>query len=193
MNLGVGAWLFAHSVIPYLCLVFDVFSFVLHTRLGLLGLVFELIHYICGRPLDPTRIHLFRCSHGGEWIASHNVTRDVFTSIVRNARFHVSKLMSFCHLHFNFLVGELILCYRLMTFASWWTWSFSIPFKQIWFHMLFHLMSGDRNDCGSYIERTIYYDWHPTHAFLIFFIHVLTWHDEQKAPRSGSIDSMCLI
>ncbi len=189
----MGAWLFAHSVIPYLCLVFDVFSFVLHTRLGLLGLVFELIHYICGRPLDPTRIHLFRCSHGGEWIASHNVTRDVFTSIIRNARFHVSKLMSLCHLHFNFLVGELILCYRLMTFASWWTWSFSIPFKQIWFHMLFHLMSGDRNDCGSYIERTIYYDWHPTHAFLIFFIHVLTWHDEQKAPRSGSIDSMCLI
>jgi len=90
VNPGVGAWLFAHPIIPYLCLAFDVFSFVLHTRLGLLGLVFEMIHYICGQPLDPTRIHLFRCSHGGEWIASHNVIQDVFASIMRNARFHVS-------------------------------------------------------------------------------------------------------
>jgi hypothetical protein len=102
--------------------------------------------------------------------------------------FHVSKIMSFCHLHFNFLVSELISCYRLMALASWWTWSLLIPFKQIWFHMLFHLMLGDHNDCGSYIERAILYDWHPTHAFLIVFINVLTWHGEQKAPRPCSID-----
>jgi hypothetical protein len=66
VNLGVGAWLFGHSVIPYFCLAFDVFSFVLHTKLGLLGLVFGLIHCICGQPLDPTSAHLFCCSYCGE-------------------------------------------------------------------------------------------------------------------------------
>jgi hypothetical protein len=30
----VGAWLFAHSIIPPFCLPFDVFSSMLHTRLG---------------------------------------------------------------------------------------------------------------------------------------------------------------
>lgn len=90
MNIGVGAWLFAHPIIPYFCSAFDVFSFMLHTRLGLRGLVFGLIYCICGPPLDPTRTHLFRCSHGWEWITSHNAIRDVFASIMRNARFHVS-------------------------------------------------------------------------------------------------------
>jgi hypothetical protein len=117
---------------------------------------------------------------------------DIFSPLsweTQGFMFHVSKLMSFCHLHFNCLVNGLISCYRLMALAFWWTWSLLIPFEQIWlFHMLFHLMLGDHNDCGSYIERTILYDWHPTHAFLIFFINVLTWHGEQKASRPCSID-----
>jgi hypothetical protein len=56
------------------------------------------------------------------------------------------------------------------------------------FHMLFHLMSwGDRNDCGSY------YDWHPTHAFLIFFIDVLTWHGEQKSLMTFALSILCAL
>jgi hypothetical protein len=30
----VGAWFFAHLIIPHFCLPFDVFSFVLFTKLG---------------------------------------------------------------------------------------------------------------------------------------------------------------
>jgi hypothetical protein len=74
---------------------------------------------------------------------------------VQGFMFCVSKLMSFCHLLFNFLVSGLTSCYWLMALASWWTWSLLIPFKQIWFHMQFHLVLwGDYNDCDLHIERT---------------------------------------
>jgi hypothetical protein len=36
-------------------------------------------------------IHLFRCTHGGERIALHDVVRDAFASIAKKARFHVSQ------------------------------------------------------------------------------------------------------
>ncbi len=47
--------------------------------------------------------------------------------------------MSFQHLPFNFLVGELTLCYQLMTLAPWPMCSLLIPHEQIGFHMLLHL------------------------------------------------------
>jgi hypothetical protein len=52
-------------------------------------LILSLTHYIRGEMLDPLGIHLFWCAHGGERTTSHDVVQDVFTSIVRNARFHV--------------------------------------------------------------------------------------------------------
>jgi hypothetical protein len=91
VNLGANVWLFVCLVIPPFYLPSNVFSFVLHTKLGLShSLAFGAIHCICGQPLDPTGTHLLCFSHGGEWIASHDAIRDAFASIVRDARFRVS-------------------------------------------------------------------------------------------------------
>ncbi len=32
----------------------------------------------------------FYCSHGGEWIVSHDAIQDAFVSIAKDVRFHVS-------------------------------------------------------------------------------------------------------
>jgi len=45
----VGVWFFAHPVIPPFHLAYNVFSFVLHTKLGLPhSLALRVIHWICG-------------------------------------------------------------------------------------------------------------------------------------------------
>ncbi len=55
-------------------LALDVFCSMLYTSLGLPHpLTLGLIHYICGQPLNLVGTHFLCCSHGGEWIASHNV------------------------------------------------------------------------------------------------------------------------
>ncbi len=41
-----------------------------------------LSHYIYGQPLDLIRIHLFRCAHGGEGMASHDVMWDARCKIL---------------------------------------------------------------------------------------------------------------
>ncbi len=86
-----SVWFFAHLIIPPFHLAYNVFSFVLHTKLGLHhSLTLRVIHWICGQPLHLVRTHLFYCSHGAEWIASHDTIQNAFASIVKNARFHVS-------------------------------------------------------------------------------------------------------
>ncbi len=111
----VCAWLFAHLVILSFHLAFNFFYSVLHIRLGVPHpLTLGLIHYICGQTLNLMGTHLLCCSHGGEWIASHNVVQNVFTSIVKNTWFHVSKPMSFYYPLFNFFFGGLTSC------NSWW-------------------------------------------------------------------------
>jgi len=68
-----NVWFFVHPIIPPFHLAYNVFSFVLHTKLGLPhSLVFKVIHWICGEPLHLVGTHFFCCSHGGEWIASHD-------------------------------------------------------------------------------------------------------------------------
>jgi hypothetical protein len=39
--------------------------------------------------MEALETHLFRCTHGGEWIISHNAIQDAFVSIVKNTGFHV--------------------------------------------------------------------------------------------------------
>jgi len=69
----------------------DVFSTALHIRLGISHpLVLGVSHCIFNQPLNPTRIHLLHCAHGGERMALH----DAFGAIVENARFHVSQEQS---------------------------------------------------------------------------------------------------
>jgi hypothetical protein len=112
---SVNAWLFVHLVILSFHLALDVFYFVSCIRLGLPHpLTLKLIHYICGQPLNLVGTHLLCCSHGGEWIASHNVVQNVFTSIVKDTWFHVSKPMSFYYPLFNFFTNGLTSC------NSWW-------------------------------------------------------------------------
>jgi hypothetical protein len=65
-NLSAHAWLFAHLVIPSFCLVSNVLSLALCTKLGLPHpLIFKSIQCICGQPLNLMGKHLFHCSHVG--------------------------------------------------------------------------------------------------------------------------------
>jgi len=74
VGLGASVWLFAYPFIQPCCLPFDVFSFALHIKLGLPHpLALKVMHCICGKPLNFLGTHLFGCSHGGEWTASHDV------------------------------------------------------------------------------------------------------------------------
>jgi hypothetical protein len=75
----------------FLNFTFDVFSYLLCTRLDLPHLlILEFIHYICDKPLDLLGTHLFFCSHGGEWIAFHDAISNAFIFIMKDVRFHVS-------------------------------------------------------------------------------------------------------
>lgn len=119
MGLGPGACLFTCLIIPAFHLPYDVFSFALCTRLGLLhSLALGVTHCICGRPLNLAGTHLLHCSHGCEWTASHDVVQNVFSSIAWDVRFHVSheQTMSFHAFPFNILIGGLTSCYQSMTF-----------------------------------------------------------------------------
>jgi hypothetical protein len=39
--------------------------------------------------MEAFETHLFHCTHGGEWIISHDAIQDAFVYIVRNTGFHV--------------------------------------------------------------------------------------------------------
>ncbi len=59
---------------PFFLLILEVFSIALCIQLGLPHpLALGLSHCICGQPLDPMRIHLLSCAHGGERMVSHDV------------------------------------------------------------------------------------------------------------------------
>lgn len=57
-------------------------------------LIFEMSHCICNQPLDFMGIHLFCYIHGGEITILHNVVQDVFTIMLRDARFCLLKVNS---------------------------------------------------------------------------------------------------
>jgi hypothetical protein len=111
-SLGPSAWLFARPIIPYLCLTFDVFYYLLCTRLDLSHLlILMLIHCICGQPLDPTRT--FVAPMVGNKLHPMILFRiPSFPSReVQCFMFHISKFMSFLHFLFNLLTSELTSCY----------------------------------------------------------------------------------
>jgi len=86
----VGTWLSTYLIISFFRLLSNVFSIILCTRLGLsYFLVLGVSHCICNSPLDPMCIHFFRCTHSEEKMALHDVLRDAFTIIARDAKFHV--------------------------------------------------------------------------------------------------------
>jgi hypothetical protein len=85
------AWLPTHPII--LCFPFGLkhFPSTMHTKLGLPhSLALGLSHCICGQPLNPMGFHFFPCTHGGERTTSHDVMKDAFASIARDASLHVS-------------------------------------------------------------------------------------------------------
>ncbi len=141
MGLGVGAWLFAHLLIPSFHLALDFFSSTLCTRLGLPHpSTFKLINYICGQPLNLGRTHLLHHSHGGEQIASHDIIQNVFISITINLGFHVlhEQIHVLYQPPFSFLSNKLTLCYQLMASTPWPMLSLPTPPKHIWIWMMFH-------------------------------------------------------
>jgi len=57
---SVGTWLLAHPIIPFFCLLLNLFSIALHTRLSPSHpLVLEVSHCICSQHVDLMGIHLF--------------------------------------------------------------------------------------------------------------------------------------
>jgi hypothetical protein len=71
----------------FFLLFLEVFSIALCIRLALPHpLALGLSHCICGQPLDPMRIHLLSCAHGGERMAPHDVMWDAFAI---DEKFHV--------------------------------------------------------------------------------------------------------
>ncbi len=67
VGLGVNAWLFVRLVILVFCMAFNIFSFTLHTKLGLPhALDLKLTNCICGQPLNLAKTHLLCCFLGGE-------------------------------------------------------------------------------------------------------------------------------
>ncbi len=98
----------------------------------------------------------FFCSHGGEWIASHDVVEDAFVSIAKDARFHVSHEQTHVlfPLPFCLFINGLTLFYQLMAFALQWMWSSPIPPKYTWSLKLFHLV-GWRNSGNHGKKRTL--------------------------------------
>jgi hypothetical protein len=136
----VGIWLFGHWVIPFSHSTLNIFSFVIHTKLGLLHLLaLGLSHCIYGQPLDPMGIHLFRYIHGGERMVSHDAMWDAFTSIVKDVCFHVAHILLPPTLQFD--ANRLTLCFQLMVFACWLMSSLLIPFEWTWFCTL-HYFEG---------------------------------------------------
>lgn len=53
-------------------------------------LTFGVIYCICGKPLNPTRIHFFVAPMVGGWTTSNDKVQNVFVSIARDMGFHVS-------------------------------------------------------------------------------------------------------
>jgi hypothetical protein len=91
-GLGAGAYLLTHLIIHFFGLLLNVFFTVVHIRLGFFHLlVLDVLHCICNQPLDLMGIHLFRCAHGAERTALHDVVQDIFLIVATDAGFHVSQ------------------------------------------------------------------------------------------------------
>jgi hypothetical protein len=119
-GLKANAWLFVCLVVSFFHLPSNVFTFTLHIRLGLPHpLTLKVTHCLYGQPLNVVKTHLLLCSHGGEWIVSHDVVQDAFVSIAKDARFHDSHEQTHVlpPLPFSILINGLTLFYQLMAFA----------------------------------------------------------------------------
>jgi hypothetical protein len=102
-------------------------------------LTFGLSDCICSQPLDPIKIHLFSCAHGGERTIIYDVVWDVFVfQRMQDFMFYLSKPMFFCCLPFNFRVDRSTLWFQWMVFGCWLTSSLLTPFKYIWFCGFFY-------------------------------------------------------
>jgi hypothetical protein len=112
-----GCMLSIHPMIFFSQLVSNIFSITLCIWLGLPHPVtLGLSHYIYGQPLDPMRIHLFRCAHGGERMASRDVMWD---ARMQDFRFYMNKLTFFRYPPFIFHVNKSTLWFYWMIFGCW--------------------------------------------------------------------------
>jgi hypothetical protein len=85
-----------------------------------------------------------------ERLTSHDVVRDDFATVARNARFHVMREETYVlpPLPYSLCVVESTLCYQSMVSAHWQMLSLPIPLKLIWFHKMFFFM-GYGDNCDS--------------------------------------------
>jgi hypothetical protein len=88
--LGLSAWLSIHPIISFFRMASDIFSLILHTKLGLPHpTIHGLSQCICSQAINPIGIHLLCCVHGGKHMATNDAIQNSFTSIVKDVGFHV--------------------------------------------------------------------------------------------------------
>ncbi len=119
-GLKANVWLFVRLGVSLFHLPSNVFTSTLHIRLGFpRPLTFKVTHCLYGQLLNVVKTHLLLCSHGGEWIASHDLVQNAFVSIAKDIRFHVSHEQT--HVlpspSLVFFINGLTLSYQLMAFA----------------------------------------------------------------------------
>jgi hypothetical protein len=121
-GLKANAWLFVCLGVSLFHLPSNVFTSTLHIRLGFpCPLTLKVTHCLYGQALNVVKSHLLICSHGGEWIASHDVVQNAFVSIAKDIRFHVSHEQT--HVLPSPSLVFLSMCWHYL--LNWWHLHFS--------------------------------------------------------------------
>jgi len=85
-SVRTSAWLTFQLIFPAFRLFSLIFCITFCTRLGLpCPSIISISQCVCTHPIDPLGIHLLCCVHGNEHIGTHNVIRDTFAAIARDA------------------------------------------------------------------------------------------------------------
>jgi hypothetical protein len=118
----LNLWFYTCPIILYFIMAFNIFSLALCIRSGFPHLMAGgFSQCICGQPIDSTWIHLLRCVHEGEHIATHDAVRDFCAPLLRmlGFMFHTSKFMFFWR-HLSGHHGDKwTLCLQQMVFTLW--------------------------------------------------------------------------
>ncbi len=88
----VSVWLKTRPIFPTFWLSSPISCIALHMRLGLPHpLIASIPWCVCTHPIDPMGIHLWCCVHGNKCIRTHDVICNTFTTITRDANFHMRQ------------------------------------------------------------------------------------------------------
>jgi hypothetical protein len=91
-DLEVGTWLPTQPIFPAFLLFCTSFFTTFRMQLGLPHpSIPNILWCMCTHPIDVMGVHLLCCTHGNEYIGTHDVIRDIFVAITRDVDFHVKR------------------------------------------------------------------------------------------------------